>query len=108
MTIMVVSKSFMTTSKVFISKDLKCTSYMIQKIVYVLVMLESQSHGSLEVSEAMIVGINEVKGEGPLDRTAASAWSSTYQAELITTNTSQVLERTTIILFPSFHHYSVK
>lgn len=61
---------------------------MIQKIVYVLVMLESQSHGSLEVSEAMIVGINEVKGEGPLDRTAASAWSSTYQAELITTNKS--------------------
>lgn len=68
------------------------------EIVCVLVMLESKSHSSLEVSEAMIVGINQVKGEGPLDWTAASAWSSTYQAGLVTTSIGQVLETTPVIL----------
>ncbi len=50
-------------------------------------MQESQSHGALKVSQAMVVSIDEIKGQGPLDWTTASAWSSTYQAGPVTINT---------------------
>lgn len=57
------------------------------KLAVVLVMHESQAHGALKVSKAVVVSIDEVKGQGPLDRTTASAWSSTYQAGPITIST---------------------
>lgn len=50
-----------------------------EKNVLILVMHESQSHGTMKVGKAMVVGIDEVKGQGPLDWTAASTRSSTYQ-----------------------------
>lgn len=50
-------------------------------------MQESQSHGAMKMSKAMVVSIDEVKGQGPLDWTTALAWSSTYQTGPITTNT---------------------
>lgn len=52
----------------------------ILKMLVVPVMQESQAHGSLEVSQAVVVGVDEVKGQRPLDGTTASAWSGTYQA----------------------------
>ena len=45
----------------------------------ILVMQKSQSHRAMKVSKAVVVSIDEVKGQGPLDGTTTSAWSSTYQ-----------------------------
>lgn len=53
-------------------------------------MRESQSHCPMKVSEAMIIGIDEVKGQGPLNWTAATSWWSTYQTGPVTTNTSLI------------------
>lgn len=53
-------------------------------------MQESQSHGCMKVSKAMIVSIDEVKGQGPLDGTAATSWWSTYQAGPVTTSRSLI------------------
>lgn len=50
-----------------------------EKNVLILVMHESQSHGTVKVGKAMVVSIDEVKGQGPLDWTASSARSSTYE-----------------------------
>lgn len=38
----------------------------------------------------MIIGIDEVKGQGPLNWTAATSWWSTYQTGPVTTNTSLI------------------
>lgn len=51
-------------------------------------MQESQSHRPMKVSKAMIVSIDEVKGQGSLDRTAATSWWSTYQTGPVTTSMS--------------------
>jgi len=49
-------------------------------MVVVLVMQESQSHGAVKVSKAVVVSVDEVKGQGPPDWTTASARRSTDQA----------------------------
>lgn len=49
-------------------------------------MRESQSHGTVKVGKAMVVSVDEVKGQGPLDWTAALARSSTYQTGPTTIN----------------------
>lgn len=49
-------------------------------------MQESQSHCPMKVSEAMIVGIDEVEGQGPLNWTAATPWWSPYQPGPVTTS----------------------
>ena len=56
----------------------------------ILVMQKSQSHGALKVSEAVVVGVDEVKGQRPLDRTTASAWRGTYKAGPITINSHHI------------------
>ena len=53
-------------------------------------MQESQSHGALKVSKTVVVSIDEVEGQGPLDWTTALAWSSAYQAGPITINTHHI------------------
>lgn len=57
-----------------------------KKKVLILVMHESQPHGTMKVGKAMVVSIDEVKGQGPLDWTAPLARSSTYQTGPITIN----------------------
>lgn len=57
--------------------------------VGILVMTESQSHCPMKVSQAVIVGIDEVKGQGPLDGTASMSWWSPYQTGPVTTKGSQ-------------------
>lgn len=59
-------------------------------ILGILVMHESQSHRSMKVSKAMIVSIDEVKGQGSLDWTAATSWWSTYQTGPVTASTSPI------------------
>lgn len=44
-------------------------------------MGKGRSHGSVKLSEAMVVGIDKVKREWPLDRTTASSWGGAYKTE---------------------------
>lgn len=53
-------------------------------------MQESQSHRPMKVSKAMIVSVDKVKGQGPLDWTAATSWRSTYQTGPVTTSMSLI------------------
>lgn len=59
-------------------------------------MQERQSHGPVKVSKAVIVSIDEVKGQGPLDWTAATSRWSTYQTGPVTVLNSSSLCRTVI------------
>lgn len=56
----------------------------------ILVVQEGQSHRPMKVSKAMIVSVDEVKAQGPLDWTAATSWWSTYQTGPVTTSMSLV------------------
>lgn len=79
-------------------------------------MQESQSHGALKVSKAVVVSIDEVEGQGPLDWTTALAWSSAYQAGPITINTHHMTTFSTwfsidvlvLCSHPWIHHMSIK
>lgn len=59
-------------------------------IVGILVVQEGYSHRPVKVSKAMIVSIDEVKAQGPLDWTATTSWWSTYQTGPVTTSMSLV------------------
>lgn len=59
----------------------------IQECVVIPVMWESQSHCTMKVSEAMVVSVDEVKSQGPLDWATSLAWRSTYHTGSIKTNT---------------------
>lgn len=53
-------------------------------------MQESQSHCPMKVSKPVIVSVDEVEGQGPLDWTAATSWWSTYQTAPVATSMSLV------------------
>lgn len=52
-----------------------------ENVAVVLVVGKGQSHGSMKVSEAVVVRVDKVKGERPLDGTTASSWGGTYQTK---------------------------
>lgn len=52
-----------------------------ENVAAVLVVGKGQSHGSMKVSEAVVVRVDKVKCERPLDGTAASSWGGTYQTK---------------------------
>lgn len=61
--------------------------------VSLLVVLEGQPHGSLEMGEAVVVCIDEVKGQGPLDGAASFARGCTYHTVPPNTNKHSVMVR---------------